>query len=316
MKKPILNPSRLKALAACWFKYFVLYVKNLAGPENFAYKREFGTYVHVAEGAHDMGDSPKEALELQTRAFKREGWYNVKLSGALKQLELEALKLHEGGEFKNAKGQGTKVESYRRWKTKNLKNAKVVEVELRLYADVGPVILAPKLDAVIESDGWTGASGVETWVHERKSTERWMDKTWEWRWTMDGQTTAQMLALEVEDGETPSGVMVEPIQITRQSRQDVPDPQPIGKAARLDLKWVRKPQRILDAYRDWLEDVAFELQMRHENNSWPKNGMDNGACDLCGFKKLCKGDISLDLLSPRTPDEVDTWRRPKTGKAS
>ena len=311
--KPILNPSRLKALSQCWFRYWVNFVMDLEATDNFAHKREFGSYIHEAEAAFDQMSDVKKALAAQTRKFKREDWYNPMLTKALAQLENEALLLHNGHIFTNAKGQKTVVESYNDWAHKNMQNSQVLEVEKRLFVDLGPIIVAPKLDFILETDGWF-ASGNELWVGERKTTERWDDKNWQWRWTLDGQTTIQALALEKKYGREIAGVMIEPVQITRQQRKGVDDPQPIGKAQRLLMKWTRKPRAVMDDMMFYLEDVKYELQMRAERNNWPKNGAMGGACDFCKLKKLCKGEIDMRSLHDRKPDEVDDFQKAKAKK--
>ena len=311
--KPILNPSRLKAMAQCWFRYWVNYVMDLEATDNFAHKREFGTYVHEAEAAHDEMKNVGKALIAQTRKFKREPWYNPMLTKALAQLEKEAMLLHNGHMFKNAKGEGHVVESYEDWAQKYMKNSEVVAVEERLFVDLGPVMVAPKLDFILKTYGWFG-SGEELWVVDRKTTERWDDKNWQWRWTLDGQTTIQALALESKFGKEIAGVMIEPIQITRQHRKGISDPQPIGKAQRLPMKWVRKPRAVLDDMMFYLEDIKYELQMRHEQNNWPKNGAAGSACDFCKLKKLCKGEIDMNQLHNRKPDEVDDFEAQKARK--
>jgi hypothetical protein len=271
--------------------------------QDFAYKREFGSLVHEAEAAHDLCKQVSAAVKKLVQKWRTSFWYNVKYSAGISLLEQEVLKLHKGGVFTNAKGVGTKVKGYEEWSAKNLHHSAVLDIEKRMFVDVGPVILAPKLDLVIETHDWFNDGENHNWVVERKTTGRWDDSAWQTRWSLDAQTSIQLLAAETHYDAEFMGLMVEPIQYTRQNRKDAPDPQPIGKAERLPMKWVRKPEQVMVRVMALLEDIAIDLPRRLESNDWPADGMASGACDFCNMKQFCLGNTVQ--LFPREPDDID-----------
>lgn len=315
--KPVMNPSRLRDYSKCKFLYFTKWIKNQTLLPGFAYKREFGTLVHEAEAAYDLQNNVKRALSKQVKEWRNSFWYNVKYSKAISLLEVEALKLHEGGPFVDGKEKATKVESYENWALKNIKGSDVWAVEERLFVDVGPIILAPKLDLVIKTYDWFEKGREDFWVIERKTTMRWDDVGWQERWKLDAQTSLQLLAAEVHFKNEFTGLMVEPIQYTRQNRKDlktgkqIPQPQPIGKAERLMMKWVRKPEEAMVRVASFLEGVGLELPRREEFNDWPADGMFSGACDFCDLRQFCLGNDTK--LYPRLPDDIDRFKEKKKG---
>lgn len=305
--KPVLNPSRLKDLAKCGFLGYIKYVENKTLLPKLAPKREFGTLVHEAEGAHDSGKNVKRALTKKVKEWRTSFWYNVGYSKDITLMEVEALKLHEGGTFTDGKDRATKVESYQEWFNKNLKDTAVVDVEKRLFVDVGPVILAPKLDLVIKTKGWFETGREDYWVVERKTTMRWNDVGWQDRWSLDGQTSLQLIAAEEHYKKEFAGVMVEPIQYTRQNRKDIKDLQPIGKVERLPMKWIRKPQAATVRMMNLLEDIVGGLYESSE-----ADGMLSGACDYCDMRKYCLG-LDTELYA-REPDDIDRFLKRRDKK--
>lgn len=311
--KLIVNPSRLRDYFKCKFLYFTKWIQNQTLLPGFAFKREFGTLVHEAEAAHDLQNNVKRALSRKCKEWRTSFWYVVGYSQAISLLEVEALKLHEGGSFKDGKGKVTKGESYEAWSSKNLKSSEVLDVEKRLFVDVGPVILAPKLDLVVKTYDWFEENRSDLWVVERKTTMRWDDVSWQERWKLDAQTSLQLLAAEAHYKEEFTGLMVEPIQYTRQKCKDpktgkeIPQPQPIGKAERLMMKWVRKPKGVMTRIESALEGIALELPRREAANDWPADGMFSGACDFCDLRQFCLGNDTN--LYPRSKDDVDGFKR-------
>jgi hypothetical protein len=223
MKKLVLNPSRLQAYAACKLRFYVNYILNLAALPNVKVARELGTFGHAAEGAHDAGQGVQGALTRQLNQFHLKRGYNVKHRPALEQLKVEAYRIYQGSEWADAKGNTMTSEGYAAWRTRELddKGAEFVEnsIEKRLFVDIGPVILAPKVDAILETYNWTPEGETELWPFERKFTSRWQDKTWENRWKMELQST-----LQGQEGGSGASAYLEgqPVgaQVGRQARDD------------------------------------------------------------------------------------------------
>lgn len=318
--KYVFNPSRLKDYASCKFRYFTKYIKKLDAPFRAAPARELGSFIHAGEAAEDEGKPVRAAINRALKKFKLSGGYQSADGVVLEQLTEEAYNIVMGGIWVNGKGQKSSSESYAMWKRENwrLKNprqrAKVIAVEKRFFTDIGPVILAPKLDQVLETFSWRGHED-ETWAVEKKSTTKWAgegeaEAKWMKKWMMDVQTTIQVVVLEKEGYEN-VGCMIQPIVYARQACKGKKDPQPIGRVSRPPLKWTRKPAAVMAHFMGWMEDLPNELQQRENSNYWPTDGMANGSCDFCSLAAYCRNEGNLVR---REPDEIDDYKQKRGWK--
>lgn len=310
----------MKAYAWCKFLYFTRYLKNLDAPFRASAPRELGTFVHEGEAAEDGGKPARAAIKRALKAFKLSSGYQVKDSATLEQVAQEAKQIIEGGIWVNGKGQRSSNESYEMWKREHFRlksprqRAKVLDVEKRFFTDIGPLILAPKLDMILETRNWCG-QGVEHWPVEKKVTSKYAGEgdaqvAWLNRWRMDIQTTIQVVALQHEGYEV-MGCMIQPIVYSRQNCKGKQDPQPIGKVNRPPLKWTRKPKSIIAHFVAWMEDLPKEILQRTESNYWPTDGMANGSCDLCSLAAYCRDEGNLVR---RELDEVDKYKEKRGWK--
>lgn len=304
--KPVITGTQL-ADSACWFRYYIKHEKylDLYVEDGVVAERELGTLIHETQAAHELGKSVTKALKARIRALKAGPGYKVLYSKLLTQLELEALSIYQGATVYNGKGQPHDVDSYSKWRATNLRDAEVLHVEERFRADVGPVILAPRLDLVLGVTGWTGPDNYDVVNVEIKTTTRWEDANWLTRWQLDPQTTIQQLALQAPRGHGGLGAehvvtAVMPITYSRQQRKNVQGLQKLSKVKRLPLKWVIKPEQLVEEFKAQLGDFALELQNRREHRDWPKSGLFTGACRWCSLKKLCKAEVGSDQLRPTT----------------
>jgi hypothetical protein len=307
-KKPIFNPSRLMCYSRCKLKFFTQYVKHLVPAPKVEAKRELGTLGHTAEGAFDAGQSVKGQLDRRVKKFKNQRGFHIKHLPTLQQLKVEAQRIFEGSEWVDAKGKSMQSEGYESWRQRELddKGAEFVEgsVEKRFFTDVGPVILAPQMDCVLQTYDWLNDSqGEELWSYERKYTARWQDKGWELRWKLEVQSTIHCIVIEKHFDVNCRGHMLEGVTFSRQNRKDAEEPQPISKVTRLPLRWVTKPETVRANFMGWMEALPGELAQRHKNNDWPADGAANGSCDFCEYKVMCL-DGNMPLL-PREIDDID-----------
>jgi hypothetical protein len=313
--KLVLNPSRLKDYAACKFRYYTKYIKGLTSPFRVAAARELGSFVHAGEAAEDEGRPMRAAIKRELKRFKLSGGYQSADASTLMQLMEEAEQIVEGGIWVDGKGRRSSSESYKDWKRVNFRlkhpaqYGEVMEVEKRFFTDIGPLILAPKLDMILSTSMWVGQK-VEHWAVEKKTTTKWAAEgeaqvNWKRKWVMDIQTTIQLVVLEEEGYET-AGCMVQPIVYSRQNCKGKKDPQPIGKVNRPPLVWTRKPAAVMAHFRAWMEDLPKEILQRTRSNYWPTDGMANGSCDFCGLAAYCRNEGNLVR---REPDEVDEYKR-------
>lgn len=311
----IFNPSRLKDYAMCKFRYFTKYIKMLDAPFRASAPRELGSFVHAGEAAEDEGRPVVAAIKAALKMFKLSPGYQTADNAMLIQLSEEAAAIVKGGIWVNGKGQRSSNESYMMWKKEQFRlksfeeRAKILAVEKRFFTDIGPVILAPKLDQVLQTHGWAGQEN-EVWAVEKKVTtkstgEGEAEVRWLNRWQMDIQTTVQYVVLEKE-GYNVMGCMIQPIVYSRQNCKGKKDPQPIGRVSRVPLKWTRKPASIITHFKAWMEDLPKEIEQRTESNYWPTDGMGNMSCDICTLAAYCRNEGNLVR---REPDEVDAFRK-------
>jgi len=317
IEKLIFNPSRLRDYAACKFRYFTKYIKKLAAPFRVAAPRELGSFIHAGEAAVDEGKPITAAIRRSLKAFKLSGGYQSADAAVLEQLAHEAGQIIEGGIWVNGKGRRSSNESYQQWKRENFRlksknpgsRAKILFVEKRFFTDIGPLILAPKLDMGLQTQMWAREEN-EVWAVEKKTTTKWATEgdaqvAWKRKWVMDIQTTVQYVVLEKE-GYNVIGCMVQPIVYSRQACKGKKNPQPIGKVSRPPLVWTRKPAAVIAHFKAWMEDLPKEVLQRTQSNYWPADGMANGSCDLCNLAAYCRNEGNLVR---REDDEVDIYRQ-------
>jgi len=315
--KLILNPSRQAKFAQCVLLYHRLYNLMLDKPDLPVNVKSgqplLGTLLHATQAAYDTGKDYKKAVAAELKKLRASIHYNIKYAATVDRVEREAIQIFRGGSVKDGKGKETKFPGYPEWRQNMAgmlpENAprpvgvEIVDVEKRLWVDVGPVVLAPKLDCVLKATNVFGRGETTWWVEEHKSTGR-DDSAWKWRWTMDGQTTCQIVAAEQHYDVDFEGVLVNQVVVTRQKPKDKGTLPPINKVIRYDARWVSKRPEVKALYMDYLEDLAQDFKDRSARGSWPATGMMNRHCDLCHHKSICSGRESARVLQPVPPDEL------------
>lgn len=318
--KLILNPTRQSKYVLCKLLYNTLYNLFLDKPTMpFGLKNGqpyLGTLLHATQAAFDTNEDYIKAVDFEVKKLRRGIHYNVKYAVMLDQIVREALMIFRGGSVKDGKGKENKWPSYPTWRENiggftseaGLTKAppvmvEVVDTEVRLMEDVGPVVLAPRLDAVIKAINVFGHDEETWWVEEHKSTGR-DDSGWRWRWEMDGQTTCQIVAAEQHYGVEFEGILVNQVVVTRQ-KKDVPGRiPPINKITRYDARWVSKKPEVKALYMGFLEDLKRDFEDRSASGSWVADGMMNRHCDLCHLRSICSGRESAAVLQPYPLDDV------------
>lgn len=322
--KLILNPSRLQDLEKCKLLFHRKHnlLLDFPGPPASAKSGQplLGTLTHVAQAAYDTSFDFKKAIANHLRDLRKTIYYNVKYAPLVDQIERDAIKIFRGGEVTDGRNKVTTWPSYPTWRGTMFGvepddagwripvEVEIVDVEKRLWADVGPVILAPKLDAVIRVYNVFGDNEETWWVEEHKTTAR-DDSNWRWRWEMDGQTTAQILAAEEAYGVDFEGVLINQVVVTR--RKGDQGLMPLNKVVRYPARWVSKKEEVRTLFRVHLEDLAHDFEARSRRGQWTATGMLNRHCDLCNHRDVCSGRKPSSSLQPipKDPIRVEFERR-------
>lgn len=330
--KLILNPSRLADYESCKLLYHRKHNLLLDFPSPPLDPKSgqplLGTLVHATQAAYDTGQDYKKAVAQSLRGLRKSIYYNVKYAPQVDKVEREALKVFEGGTVKDGRGKPNSWPSYPEWRESiggmttpeddnsfrpSRAEVEVVDVEKRLWADMGPVVLAPKLDSVIRAYNVFGRDEETWWVEEHKTTGR-DDSNWRWRWEMDGQTTMQILAAEEHYQVEFEGVLVNQVVITRRKGEGS-GMQPINKIVRYPARWVSKKEEVRGLFRSYIEDLARDFEARSARGEWTATGMLNRHCDLCGHRSVCSGRKPAATLQPIPPDELQTEFERRVKKA-
>lgn len=319
--KLILNPSRLADYDYCKLLYnrkhnlLLDFPSPPLSPKNG--QPLLGSLIHATQAAFDTGQDYKKAVDKALKELRKSIYYNVKYAPMVDKVAREALTVFRGGTVKDGKGKPHTWPSYPEWRENiagmttpegdnsfrlSRAEVEVVDVEKRLWSNVGPVVLAPKLDAVIRAYNVFGQDEETWWVEEHKSTGR-DDSGWRWRWEMDGQTTAQILAAEKHYNVRFEGILVNQVLVTRR-RTDQPGLPPINKIVRYPARWVSKKEEVRTLFMNYLEDLVRDFEARAKSGNWTATGMLNRHCDLCSHRAVCSGRKSALTLQPIPPDEL------------
>lgn len=316
MPKLIWNPSRQQTYAKCVLLYhrlFNLFLDTVSQPFDTQSGQPFlGTLIHATQAAYEVGNDYKKAIEFECKEMRKQMGYHVKMAPAVDRLKEEAQQIFEGGVIKDGNGKPHKWPSYPEW-AKTLMGStererveyEVVDVEKRLWVDVGPLVIAPKLDAVVRAFNVFGREEETWWVVEHKSTAR-DDPNWRWRWEMDGQTTCQIVAAEAHYNVDFEGVLVNQVVVTRRKVKEwnKPYPPPLNKVVRYPARWVSKHPETRTLYLNALEDLAADFQRRADSGNWPATGMFDRECDFCRHRDICGGRKPASALVPIPKDEL------------
>ena len=318
--KLIVSPSYQADYEYCKLLYHRKHNLLLDFPEQPARAKDgqplLGSLIHVTHAAYDTNEDYAAAVKAALRALRASIHYNIKYAPLVDQVERDALRIFRGGSVKDGRGKETRWISYPEWRTGLLGQdhdgragapvvAHVVDVEKRLWVDVGPVVLAPKLDAVVCAQNVFGRGEETWWVEEIKSTGR-DDSNWRWRWEMDGQTTCQIIAAEEHYDRAFEGVLINQVVVTRRKSVDARDDilQPLNKVVRYDARWVSKKPEVRALYMAYLEDLAKDFEARSARGEWTATGMLNRHCDLCSHRPVCSGRMPTAALKPVPKDEI------------
>lgn len=298
--KPIFTPSAISDFETCKLLYKTRWEDLLELPVALNPQPTLGTLGHVMQAAYEEGADAAKALAAAIRKLKTGPNYGTAQFRTLSQLETEASLMFRGGTVKDSKGKATSFPGYADYRSGLRVSGEplvAVAIEKTLFADLGPIIAAPTLDLVLNTEGG------EWWVAEWKFTER-DDKAWEARWTMDGQTSLQVLAAERQYDQEFRGVLLLPVLYGRKRARDDQDSKSIVgrsiiRVERPEPRWVPKNFAPLRAnVMGHLEDLALEYVERKASNRWPASGMFTRSCDLCSLRGICKGTDDPRRLRP------------------
>lgn len=299
--KPLFSQSKLRDFG-CGLKFDLRWNKRLGTQQRMAAPPTLGTLVHAVEAAIDEKRDPRKALqgavqEIASGLFFRE---DVPL---LKQLSSETLSIVLGVPFLNGKNQKQTPEPYPNWLRRQQQKDEweVLAVERRFYIDVGPLVLASKLDLVIEND-------LGIFPVERKTRTDISDKA-EWidKFRLDVQILTQVRICQgFYEGEV-AGAMVRAVAYSRQNRKNWASdlPQGLSSVKRNDPQWIPRKPATEALFETYLEHVRTEFDRRTKDNCWPAEGFANGMCPRCQFQKICRGELSTSALVPLPPSEIE-----------
>lgn len=262
-----------------------------------------GTLVHAGEAAIDRkGDGAKGIQEAVLKMSQTT--HLTADSSLLSQLQKEAETIVLGLTFTDGKGTRKTPESYPKWLTRIQKEGgkfQTIAVEKRIFADVGPLVLAPQLDIAVEDEEG------ELWVVERKTkSSTGKDPSWFEKFRLDLQLLVQVHAAEVHFGKRVVGAMVRPIPYSRQNRREWTSdlPQPLSNVQRLDPLWIRR-SAVTDAlFVDLLAYVRKEHDRRLRENDATALGILSKSCLFCHYKRLCRGEIPMKNLIQVPKEEI------------
>lgn len=298
--KPIFTPTSISDYDTCKLKYWWRWEKLLAFPSRVAVQPTLGTFGHVLHAAHERGDDPAKSLAAEVRKVRSSTAYTALDHSVVEQLQKEAQKMFNGGAVKNSQGKVSRFSSYSDYRQGlEIDGQRLVAmaVERRLIVDLGPVVVAPTLDLILCTE-----DEKEIWVAEHKFTER-DDTGWRLRWTMDGQTTLQVMATEEFYDREVMGLLLLPVSYGRKKKPKGSDDsilkRPIVRIERLEPRWVVKNSpKLRSGMMDRLEDLKFDYLHRVHNHRWPPTGMLTRACDRCSYRGICSGEDSAKRLQP------------------
>ena len=308
-EKPIFSPTSISEFERCKWRYWTIIERGLDLAPKLEERPTLGTFVHVLQAAWETQHDPEQALALEVKRIKTGPFYNVRGYASLEQLRQEALQIFAGGSVIGSDGKVKAFAGYAQWR--RTYPFDVVDVEVRLCTDLGPVIAVPKLDLVVRS-----VEERELWVAEWKLTER-DDAEWRNRWRMDGQTTLQVLAAEAHYARPVKGLLILPVLISRKRAKDSQSSRsvvgrPLCRIERPEPRWVPKNSETLRRnYIERLAALAREYRWRRATKTWPTTGMDSRQCDDCRMAGICSGQESLKRLSRRPESDLDRLRKGK-----
>ena len=128
----------------------------------------------------------------------------------------------------------------------------------------------------------------EIWVVERKTTSR-DDSNWLNKWTLNPQTTAEIVALEKTLDKPVSGVYIEPVVVTRKqsTKWNEPYPQPIHNFTHYPWRAVSKSPFLKGEWIRYAEGLVQEMRWRDLHDlSWEPN---YNNCPDCRMVHYCTG---------------------------
>lgn len=300
-EKPLFSPSKLRDFH-CGLRFKLRWVEHVGVKGTIAVIPTLGTLVHSVEAAIDLGKDPESAIKGTLQQISSQT--HIQSSATLlQQLAEEVRSIVLGKLFTDGKGTPKRPEKYSDWVKRQQKETpwEVFLVERRLYADVGPLILAPKLDLAIETT--EGLFAVERKTKSSISD----DAKWANKFRLNDQILSQVLALQENfPQKRVVGAMVRAVPYSRQNSKDWTSdlPQGLSNVRRKDPLWFRRSPTTEALFLDLLVNVRREYERRLEKNSYPAEGLANGMCEFCDYQKFCRGEIPARALVPIAKDEI------------
>ena len=272
--KPHLNSSRLATFKTCPRLYRWTAVKRLDALRAFLTVPIIqGSLYHAMTAAYDAKQLTYPALQEAANKIRNAATYGVGFSETLKYLvdELQYHWLPKYEDFLTDYGITTTYET--------LMLEQPLEVEFPTF------VLHTIPDKVVRHRE-TG----EIWVVERKTTSR-DDSNWSNKWTLNPQTTAEIIAVEKTLDKPVAGVYIEPVVVTRKNstKWDDPYPQPIHNFTHHPWRAVSKSPFLKGEWIRYAEGLVAEMKWRDINNlAWEPN---YNSCPDCRMAPYCSGKL-------------------------
>ena len=270
---PYLNTSGMMLMKFCPRLYNWKVTKRLGAPQIMGMKAVpmiQGTLYHAMAEAHDNDVPVLGALQKAAQDIRTSPEYLVSFSDTLDYLVAEMhnkwLPKYQAF-YKGFHGEYTTLMS-----------------EKELHVPLGKFVLSCIPDKVVQHDE-TG----EIWVVERKTTMR-DDASWDRKWALNAQTSAEVLAVQKTLDKPVTGVYIEQVVVTRKRSANWNEkhiPQPINSFTHYPWRPVPKSQHVLDEFVRFGEGIVEEIRWRNKyGREWDTN---YASCERCEAKDICLG---------------------------
>ncbi len=289
---PYLNSSRMMLLKFCPRLYHWKITKRLAvtGIPKMNVPMVQGSLYHAMAEAHDSGDPILARVRETAYKIRVEPLYLIAWSEALDFLVQEMVNKW--------------YPKYRKFYDEFHEDYTILMLEKELHVPCGKFVLSCIPDKVVQHNE-TGA----IWVVERKTTQR-DDASWDKKWALNAQTTAEVLAVEKTLDKPVAGVYLEQVVVTRKRSAlwTSPLPQPINSFAHYPWRPVPKSQHVKDEFIRFGESVVSEIRWRYgTGREWDTN---YASCERCEAKDVCLGRVHpAEVLEALDEDYVGKAQR-------
>jgi hypothetical protein len=180
----------------------------------------------------------------------------------------------------------------------------ILMLEKELHVPCGKFVLSCIPDKVVQNK-YSG----QIWIVERKTTAR-DDASWDRKWALDAQTTAEVIAVEKTLDKPVAGVYLEQVVVTRKrnSTWTSPLPQPIHNFTHYPWRPVPKSEHVKNELLRFGEGIDAEIRWRYSTGrEWDTN---YASCERCEAKDVCLGRVHpAEVLEALDEDYVAKAQR-------